>query len=510
MESQRSTTERICIIEGVNNCTLFYDTRDQTLPWLESALGFIAEQSMAPGSIVAILGDIAKGDTDEDPYPSMARLLQSSNVGRIIGIGKQIKQLSPLFGKNAVFYESADEFLSSASADDFKKEPVLIKGPKDGDFEKVKSFLQERKTQTRLEVSLDAIAHNYNFFRSKLDPDTKIMCMVKASGYGAGAVGLARTLQQLGAAYLAVAILDEGIELRKAGVMMPIVVLNPMTRDYRAMFSYKLEPEVYSFDLLREMIFQAKENNISDFPIHIKLDTGMHRLGFLEKDIPELIATLAGQHFLKPVSVFSHLATADCLDMDEYTLMQLKRFESWSGALQQGFGHKISRHILNSTGILRFTQCQHEMVRLGICLYGMPTIPEGMEELRPVSTLRTAVISIKEWEASDTIGYSRRGVLRRHSRIATIPIGYADGIDRHLGNGHTEVFINAHRCPTVGNICMDLCMIDVTGIECQVGDEVEIFGDNIPVVEIADKLGTISYEVLTSVAPRVKRVYCKS
>lgn len=289
---------------------------------------------------------------------------------------------------------------------------------------------------------------------------------------------------------------------------MPIMVLNPKVVNYKALFAYSLEPEIYSFEILHEIIREAEKYGITDYPVHIKLDTGMHRLGFLEKDMPELVSILSSQKAITPKSVFSHLAAADCPDMDDYTLQQFDYFYRCCEKLQSGFSHHILRHILNSTGITRFPEHQCDMVRLGICLYGIPTMSDGSQDkLRPVSSLHTVILSIKEWEAGTTIGYSRRGLLHRKSRIATIPVGYADGIDRHLGNGRSEVFIKGHRCPTVGNICMDICMIDVTDVDCNVGDAVEIFGDNIPVVELADKLDTIPYEILTSISTRVKRVY---
>ena len=339
-------------------------------------------------------------------------------------------------------------------------------------------------------------------------PETGIVCMVKASGYGAGSYELAKTLQSQGAAYLAVAAVDEGVDLRRAGITMPIMVLNPRMVNYKTLFSYHLEPEIYSFEVLDEIISEAQKCGITDYPVHIKLDTGMHRLGFREEDMARLVEVIASQSAIKPRSVFSHLATADCPDMDEYTLRQFDYFDRCCDKLQQGFDYHIMRHILNSTGIIRFPEHQHDMVRLGICLYGVPTLDDEVQRhLKPISALYSTITSIKEWDESEAVGYSRRGVLYRHSRIATVPIGYADGIDRHLGNGRAEFVVNGKRCPTVGNICMDICMIDVTDVDCHVGDQVEIFGPNIPVTEVAERLDTIPYEILTSVSMRVKRIY---
>ncbi|MBR5744348.1 MAG: alanine racemase [Muribaculaceae bacterium] len=364
--------------------------------------------------------------------------------------------------------------------------------------------------QTELRVNLDALDHNFHLYKSMLRPTTGIVCMVKAAGYGAGSVELARDLQDQGAAYLAVANLDEGVQLRKGGITMPIMVLNPgFDIDYNAMFANRLEPEVYNFFILNRITKAARQRGITAYPVHIKIDSGMHRLGFLEQNIDDLVNTLKATDTVVPASIFSHLATADCLDQDEYTLGQLEYFDRVSSTFIDAFPHKILRHILNSTGITRFNEYQYDLVRLGICLYGIPTVPDGSQSgLHPVSSLHTRVISIKEWDEGTTIGYSRRGVLHRHSRIATIPIGYADGYNRLLGNGKADVWIADHRCPTLGNICMDACMIDVTDApDCHVGSEVEIFGPHISVEELADKLGTITYEVLTGVSSRVKRVY---
>lgn len=500
---------RLNVIEGVNNCMLIYDSYTSDLHSLTPAIDFMARRATPDRSMTVILSDVMHEDMESSKlYRNIANLLRQKKIERFIGIGPEMMRHSHYFDVNARFYNSTEEFISSISTSDFDHELILIKGANHFHFDRLSDILEARQHETVLEVNLDAVIHNFNFFRSRLKPSTGIICMLKASGYGAGSYELAKSLQSQGAAYLAVAVLDEGVDLRNAGITMPIMVLNPKVVNYKTLFSYRLEPEIYSFEILEEIIREAEKYGITNYPIHIKLDTGMHRLGFLEKDIPELIASLSSQNFVTPCSVFSHLATADCLDMDDYTMSQFKYFDRCCDALQAGFNHHILRHILNSTGITRFPEHQCDMVRLGICLYGIPTLADDSQsDLRPVSSLRTVVISTKEWEAGETIGYSRRGVLHRHSRIATIPVGYADGIDRHLGNGRADVLINGHRCPTVGNICMDICMIDVTDAPCEVGDSVEIFGNNISVCELAEKLDTIPYEILTSVSSRVKRVY---
>lgn len=500
---------RLNVIEGVNNCLLIYDSYTSDFHSLVPALDFMERRATGARSLTVILSDVMHETMEPASlYRSVAKLLRQKGVDRLIGIGEEIMAHSRYFGVNDSFYHDTSDFLSQVSTSDFGNELILIKGAAHFHFEALSEVLESRQHETVLEVNLDSVVHNYNNFRSRVNPGTGIVCMVKASGYGAGSYELAKTLQSQGAAYLAVAVLDEGVDLRKAGITMPIMVLNPKVTNYKTLFAYNLEPEIYSFEILNEIIHEARKYGINGYPVHIKLDTGMHRLGFLEQDIPELLAILAGQDAIEPRSVFSHLAAADCPEMDDYTRGQFDYFDRCCELLQSGFNHHILRHILNSTGITRFPEHQHDMVRLGICLYGIPTMSDRSQgDLRPVSSLYTVIISIKEWEAGTTVGYSRRGVLSRRSRIATIPVGYADGIDRHLGNGKASFFVNGHRCPTVGNICMDVCMIDVTDAGCEVGDHVEIFGENIPVAELADKLGTIPYEILTSVSSRVKRVY---
>jgi alanine racemase len=320
---------------------------------------------------------------------------------------------------------------------------------------------------------------------------------------------LAKTLQAHGAAYLAVAVGDEGADLRRAGITMPIMVLNPMVLNYTQLFSNHLEPEIFSTESLRAIIYEAERAGITDYPIHLKLDTGMHRLGFREEELPALLELLDGQNRVKVKSVFSHLATADCLDQDDYTLAQLEYYTRCSQKIVDHFPHKVLRHVLNTAGILRFPQYQFDMVRLGIGLYGIPVLNNGMEApLRPISSLRSVIIAIHPWEQTETIGYGRRGVLKRKSLVATVPIGYADGFNRHCGRGNWKVAVNGHLCPTLGNICMDLCMIDVTDVpDVRIGDSVMIFGPENPATAMAEVLDTIPYECLTSVSPRVRRVY---
>lgn len=500
---------RLNVIEGVNNCLIIADAYTSDYNSLAPAIDFMSRRSTSKRSMTVILSDVLhESYTDNALYRKISELLETKEINRFIGIGEEMEYHRQYFDINSQFFASTKDFLDKMSPSDFENELILIKGMPDFHFDEISDMLEAKQHETVLEVNLDAIAHNFNFFRSLVKPNTRIVCMVKASGYGAGSYELAKTLQDRGATYLAVAVLDEGVDLRKAGITMPIMVLNPKVVNYKAMFSYKLEPEIFSIDMCREIIREAEKFSITNYPVHIKLDTGMHRLGFLKEQLPELVELLKSQNAITPSSVFSHLAAADDPSMDDYTTEQFNYFDECCNILQAGFSHHILRHISNTVGIIRFPEKQFEMVRLGIGLYGIPTIDDGSEnELRMVSALHSVIISIKAWRAGTTVGYGRKGLLMRDSLIATIPIGYADGLDRHLGNGACKMYVNGIYCPTVGNICMDACMIDVTDATCKVGNMVEIFGEHIPVTALSDQLDTIPYEILTSISSRVKRVY---
>ncbi len=502
---------RLNVIEGVNDCLLVHDSYTADLHSLLPAIEFAQRQGGIDRNVTLILSDVMHENmSPASVYRQIAEMLRLKGVERIIGVGEEISRYQGYFGVDATFYPSTESLLSTLTSSDFSHEVVLVKGAPSFRFGSIIERLEARRYETVLDVNLDAVVYNYNHFKSRLRPETGIVCMIKASGYGAGSLELAKTLQRQGASYLAVAVTDEGVELRNAGVTMPIMVLNPKVMNYKDLFTYRLEPEIYSFEIMDEIIGEAEKYGITDYPVHIKFDTGMHRLGFSEADLNELQARFLSQDAIRPASMFSHLATADCMDMDDYTLGQLKLFDRMCYKLSAGFPYHINRHILNTPGIIRFPQYQYDMVRLGIGLYGVETLPPECREgeLRAVSSLHTVIISIKERNAGDTIGYSRRGKVTKPSLIATLPIGYADGLNRHLGNGALKVNVNSHLCPIIGNICMDICMIDVTDVPgVAVGDEVEIFGSNPTVTEVADILGTIPYEVLTSVSRRVKRVY---
>lgn len=500
---------RLNVTEGVNGCSVIYDSYTSDFSSLGPALDFMKRRANANQTPVLVLSDLRhESHRGGDLYGDIASLVRVAGIRRFIGIGPQLCARRELFGPEAAFYGSTAEFLENAGASDFSNEIILLKGAPEFSFGRIYEALEARKHETVLEVNLDAVVKNYNWFRRRLPFPTGIVAMVKASGYGAGSFEIARTLQDCGAAYLAVAVIDEGLELRRGGITMPIMVMNPRTVDYRQMIAGRLEPEIYSLEMLADVIKAARKSGIKDYPIHIKLDTGMHRMGFAADELPAVMDMLGSQNEVELRSVFSHLATADCPDMDDYTLRQLQRFEEYTAYMESRARKPFLRHILNSAGIIRFPQYHYDMVRLGIGLYGVRTLPEEIESgLETVSSLRTVIFAIREYESGEAIGYGRRSVLGRRSRIATIPIGYADGMNRKFGCGAISVRVNGKDAPTVGNICMDACMIDVTGIDCKVGDEVEIFGREAEIYRLSDCLETIPYEVLTSVSPRVKRVY---
>lgn len=500
---------RLNVTEGVNNCSIIHDSYTSDFSSLRPTIDFMMRRAMPQQTPTIILSDIlheTSGGTEI--YEAIAKVIKESGVKRFIGIGEALQNHADLFDGNALFFKDTDEFLANLSPSDFDSEIILVKGAPGFRFERISEMIEARKHETVLEVNLDAIVANYNYFRSQLPAGTGIVAMVKAFGYGAGSYEIAKTLQDAGAAYLAVAVLDEGIDLRRNGITMPIMVMNPKVVNYKSMFANRLEPEVYSLEMLGDVIREAEKNGVENYPIHLKLDTGMHRTGLLAHELREAMDIIFSQKGVRLASMFSHLATADCVDMDDYTNLQLSRFKEMTEFVLKECPYPVKRHILNSAGILRFPQHHYDMARLGIGLYGANTLPEDIEKpLATVSTLRTVIIAIREWDQEETIGYGRRGKLTRKSRIATIPIGYADGMNRHFGRGAISVKVNGKDAPTVGNICMDACMIDVTDIDCKVGDPVEIFGKEASVQRLADLLDTIPYEILTSVSPRVKRIY---
>lgn len=498
---------RLEVKEGKNGCTLINDSYNSDLASLDIALDFMqrrSEDKMRKRTL--ILSDILEtGQTSKLLYRQVADLIHSRGVDKLIGVGEDIASSSSRFELEKYFFRSTTELLNSGLLNQLHDEIVLIKGSRTFQFDKITDLLELKVHETTLEINLNALVDNLNYYRNKLKPDTKIVCMVKASAYGAGSYEIAKTLEDQRVNYLAVAVADEGSELRKAGITSSIIIMNPEQTAFKTLFDYKLEPEVYSFHLLEELIKAAEREGITNFPIHIKIDTGMHRLGFTPAEIPRLVERLHKQTSVIPRSVFSHLVGSDTEKLDTFTRRQIEVFEAAAAQLQEGFSFKIIRHICNTAGIQRYPGAQFEMVRLGIGLYGVD--PFTNEMLHNISTLRSTILQIHDVSKEETVGYGRKGILERDSRIAAVPIGYADGLNRHLGNGRGYCLVNGKKAPYVGNICMDVCMIDVTDIDCREGDKVIIFGDDLPVTVLSDLLDTIPYEVLTSVSNRVKRVY---
>lgn len=498
---------RLDIKQGRNNCLLINDTYNSDINSLDIALDFLQSRKMEKNmKSTLILSDILQSGTlPKSLYKKVADLVSRKKIDRVIGIGRDLMEYGSLFTMEKEFYQTTDDFLSSPHARNFKDELILLKGSRRFHFERISELLEKKVHETILEVNLDAIVHNFNYYRSLLQPETKVIAMVKAFGYGIGPNELAKTLQEYRCDYLAVAVADEGVALRKEGISIPILVMNPEFSSFNPLLENQLEPEIYSFRLLDAIIKETARRGITSYPIHIKIDTGMHRLGFQPDDMPELCERLKSQTGVVVRSVFSHLVGSDSSEFDSFTELQVEKFQKAAAALETGLEYSLFKHILNSAGIERFTEYQMDMVRLGIGLYGVST--SDKTTLQNVTTLKTTILQIQKVPAGDSIGYSRMSYVSRDSRIAIIPIGYADGFDRHFSNGRGEVLINGHRCPVIGNICMDTTMVDVTDIDAHEGDPVLIFGEELPVKELSDKLGTISYEVLTSISPRVKRVY---
>ena len=500
---------RLEVKEGKNGCLLINDSYNSDLTSLELALDFLYRRSQDKQlKRTLILSDILEtGKKAHILYSQVAELLKSKGIHRIVGVGEEISSCADDFNIEKAFFPNTSELLKAIDQRKLKlsQEIILIKGARKFGFDELTETIEKKVHETILEVNLGALVENLNYYRSLLKPTTKMVCMVKASAYGAGAIEVARTLQEHQVDYLAVAVADEGAELRKAGIHANILIMNPEMTAFKTMFDYKLEPEVYSFHWLEALIDAAEKEGITNYPIHIKLDTGMHRLGFDPSEIHALIQRLQSQNALIARSVFSHFVGSDSEEFDAFTCRQMNTFLKASNELQAAFPHKILRHICNSAGIERFPSIQLDMVRLGLGLYGINPITNAV--MHNVCTLTTTILQTHDVPADETVGYSRKGHLTRASRIAAIPIGYADGLNRKLGNGRCYCLVNGQKAPYVGNICMDVCMIDVTDIDCKEGDKVEIFGDHLPVTVLSDALDTIPYEVPTSVSNRVKRIY---
>ncbi len=502
---------RLEVKEGVRGCTIINDSYNSDLASLDIALDFMQRrpnESMRGHTL--ILSDMEQtGLEDETLYSRVADMVRSRGITTFVGVGQGISHCASLFEMSAQthFFPTTGALLESRLFTALTDQVILIKGARSFHFERLVESLELRRHETVLEVDLGAIVANLNYYRSLMKPTTRIVCMVKAGAYGAGSTEVARILQDHGVDYLAVAVADEGVELRRAGISTGIMVMNPEMTCLSTLFHHQLEPEVYSFRLLDALIAEAEREGVTGFPVHIKLDTGMHRLGFdPTKDMPRLISRLKNQTALLPRSVFSHFVGSDSDDFNAFSARQYQLFTQAADALQSAFPHhRILRHICNSTGIEHFPDRHCDMVRLGLGLYGVNGLTNNI--INNVSTLKTTILQIRDVPAGDTVGYSRKGKVTRPSRIAALPIGYADGLNRHLGNGNAHCLINGKPAPYIGNICMDVTLVDVTDVPCREGDTAIIFGRDLPVTLLASVLGTIPYEILTSVSSRVPRVY---
>lgn len=501
---------RLDVRKGKGDCIIINDTYNSDVNSISIALDFQQQRKVDRHlKKTLILSDILQsGVPSWSLYKLVAEMVTHGGVERIIGIGRNIISCQDLFSvPEKSFYQTTDHFIASGEWRSFHHELILLKGARNFHFERISALIEEHIHETVLEVDLDAVAHNFNFYKSRLQPETKLVCMVKANGYGAGAVEIAKTLQYHRCDYLAVAVAEEGIQLRNEGISIPVIVLNPEMNGFEELIAADLEPEVYNFRILRAFIKEAERRGITQYPIHLKIDTGMHRLGFLPEQIPEMIAVLKRQKGLKVCSVFSHLSASESWLFDDFTHRQMEIFQKVAQEVEQAFNYPVYKHILNSAGMERFPEIHWDMDRLGIGLYGIS--PSGLSGLKNACTLKTTILQIKQVSSNETIGYGRKEKLDRDARIATLRFGYADGLDRQFGNRKGKVLIHGQYAPIVGNVCMDLCMVDVTGIKAEEGDPVILFGEGLSVIELAEMIGTIPYEILTSVSPRVKRIYIK-
>jgi alanine racemase len=497
---------RLEIKEGINGCFIIDDTYNNDLAGLTIAVNFLDQQKRKDKKTIIVSDLLESGMEEQKLYSEIASLFQLKGIEKIIGIGENISRNKNLFGKGSKFYPETESFLKAFDALKFQDEIILVKGARKFQFEKIVARLQQKVHGTVLEVNLDALSSNLNFYKSKLKPQTKMMAMVKAFAYGSGSYEIANLLQFHRVDYLSVAYADEGVALRENGISLPVMVMNPAEESFDKMFQYNLEPEIYSFRILKQYTDFLNAHEISS-KIHIKLDTGMRRLGFEEKDVKELGSQIKANRYLKVASIFTHLAGADEDAHNEFTFQQLEKFSRAAASLEEKIGYKTIKHALNSAGILRFPEHQFEMVRLGIGIYGVECTGRDQEFLQPVGTLKTIISQIKNVKAGETVGYSRKGKVDRDSTIATIAIGYADGYDRRFSNGVGVVMIKGKLCPVIGNVCMDMTMVDITGVDAEEGDEVIVFGREISISKLASDIGTIPYEILTNVSERVKRVF---
>ena len=506
LEHLKPVDMRLTLKPGVNESLLIDDTYNNDIAGLKVALEFMSQQRPKRSKIL-ILSDLLQQGSPEKVYAEVADLIQTYQIDQIIGVGNEVIRLKEIFGDKAQIFSTTDQLLVSLDVDSFQNDLILITGARPFAFERVVNKLQQRIHGTTLEINLNAITHNFNFYKKQLKPGTKVMVMVKAFAYGGGAAEIANHLQTMGADYLAVAFSDEGVVLRKQGIRLPIMVLNPVEESFDLLREYELEPVVFSLDFFKKIGSYARLHQ-TQLSIHLDLDTGMHRLGFEPKHIPELVNLLQAYPELKVASFYTHLVGADEEIHREFSQIQLNQFVEMKAQIEPHLGYRPLAHALNSAGIVSFPDFQLDMVRLGIGLYGVEVTGKFDSSLKPVSTLKTTISQIKDLPAGETVGYSRKGVLPEGGKIGTLAIGYADGYDRRFSRGNGYVLVQGKKAPVIGNVCMDMTMIDLSDIpEAREGDEAVIYGEKISLKELADRIGTIPYELLTNISARVKRVY---
>lgn len=505
---------RLELKEAINHCSLINDSYNSDVNSLVIALDFLQQQQHHSKRTVILSDILQTGKDKEELFREISGLLESRRIDRIIGIGRDMVKFGHHFPMEHRLFHSTDEFIAQFPLSSFQHESILLKGARIFEFERISQLLQQKTHETVMEINLDALTHNLNYFRSLLDPGTQVMAMVKAFSYGSGSFEIAHVLQYHHVDYLAVAYADEGVELRNAGIRLPVMVMSPESQSLELLLKYNLEPEIYNLHilgLLEEAIDRHVTSIQQEIRIHIKLDTGMHRLGFQEGDLDPLIARLMQNPGLRVQSIFSHLASSEEPSDDPFSRMQMAQFEKMSGKIRQAIPYPVLLHLLNSAGIARFPEARYNMVRLGIGLYGVGHNENEQERLRNVSSLRSVITQIKMVSAGETIGYNRKWIAREDMKIGIVPVGYADGLDRRLSNGAGSLFVAGYPAPIIGNICMDLTMIDLTHIpppvQVEEGTPVVIFDDHHPVHGLSHQIGTIPYEVLTGISRRVKRIY---
>lgn len=496
---------RLTLKPGINDCLIIDDTYNNDLAGLRLALDFMAAQRPKRRKVI-ILSDMLQVGNAESVYSEVGDLLNHHQIDFLIGVGEKIKLVINRYRGKSVFFPSTEALLSHISQEDFENDLVLVTGARKFGFEVIVNRLQQRIHGTTLEINLNALTHNYNFYKTQILPNTKVMVMVKAFAYGGGAAEIANHLQQLRADYLAVAYTDEGVALREEGIRLPIMVLNPVQESFIHLEKFDLEPVVYSPEFFQQLGKFCQNRNIL-MKIHLDMDTGMHRLGFEEEHIPVLLSMIQSYPQLEIASLYTHLVGADEEIHRDFSLEQLRNFVAMCDTICVKLEYKPLRHALNSAGIIQFPEYQMDMVRLGIGLYGVEVSGKFETHLKPISTLKTTISQIKSVPKGHSIGYSRKGIMEEDGKIATIALGYADGYDRRFSNGKGFVLIHGKKAPVIGNVCMDMTMINITGIEANEGDEVIIYGPGISLKELSERIGTIPYELLTNISSRVKRVY---